>query len=889
MFVLVDGSSYLFRAYHAMPDINNDQGMPTGAIYGVINMLRRLIKDYHPEYVAVVFDPKGKTTRHSYFPDYKANRPPMPEDLRVQIQPLHDIIRALGLPLIIQPGVEADDLIGTLAKRASDKGEQVLISTGDKDMAQLVNENVTLVNTMTNKNYDIAGVKAKFGVMPERIIDYLALIGDTVDNVPGVPKVGPKTAVKWLDQYGCLDNIIAKADEFTGKVGQYLRDSLEMLPVSKRLVTIDCAIPLQEDLSDLKRKAQDDEKLRVLFQELQFKTWLREIDAATPKTTQADKKVNVILDQAGLDALIKTLTHTRTFAFDTETTSLNAMQAHLVGMSFAAEGMDPCYIPLGHDYLGAPKQLDRQQVLNQLRPFLTSKEKTLVGQNIKYDYKVMRHAGVTLAARMRDTMLASYVLNPVAASHGMDALAEKWLNHQTIHFEDIAGKGKKQLTFNQIQLDQAAPYAAEDADVTLQLDAVLMNELSQDTDHEKIYQAIEMPLMPILAKMEYQGVLLDQALLHEQSKALQARIDVLQEQIFSLAGQPFNIDSPKQLQVILYDKLQLPILKKTPKGQPSTAEPVLTELAHDFELPQAILTYRSLAKLKSTYTDKLPQEVNPETGRVHTTYRQAATSTGRLASNNPNLQNIPVRSEEGRAIRKAFVAPQGKKIISADYSQVELRIMAHLSKDTGLCEAFAQGFDVHRATASEVFAVDFDAVTDLQRRHAKAINFGLIYGMSAFGLAKQLGVGRQEAGDYIDMYFQRYPGVKSYMQRARDQAHAQGYVSTLMGRKIHVPEIHSNNKMRQNAAERAAINAPMQGTAADIIKLAMIRVDRALAETNLDAVMIMQVHDELVFEVAEHDVDTVVALVRDCMENAASLDVPLLVDVGVGDDWESAH
>jgi DNA polymerase I len=894
-FILVDGSSYLFRAYHAMPELMNSKGVPTGAAYGVINMLKRLASDYDSEQVVVVFDPKGKTTRHGYYPDYKANRPPMPDDLRVQIQPLHEIIRALGFPLVIQAGVEADDLIGTLAVRIAKKGFDVVISTGDKDMAQLVNKQVTLINTMSKTTLDVAGVKEKFGVAPEQIIDYLALMGDTVDNVPGVPKVGPKTAVKWLDKYQSLDNIIAHADAFSGKVGQYLRDSIPMLPMSKRLVTIDCAIPVEEDLSALKMKAADTERLKVLFGDLEFKSWLNELStngstATTKEAPVTEKKdYECILNKARWSEIITKLRHERVFAFDTETTSINPMEARIVGLSLGFQDGLAVYVPLAHDYLGAPAQLDKKEVLESLRPFLTSREKTVVGQNLKYDYKILAHEGLLIKANMQDTMLESYVLNPVAARHDMDTLALNVLGKTTIHFEDIAGKGKKQLTFNEIDLEQATPYAAEDADITLQLHEKMHAQLSDDAAHLSVFDSIEMPLMPILANMEFTGVLLDSNLLHKQSAVLATRIDVLQKNIFEAAGEPFNIDSPKQMQAILYDKLNLPILKKTPKGQPSTAEPVLTELAQNHELPRAILEYRSLAKLKSTYTDKLPLEVNEKTGRVHTSYRQAATSTGRLASNNPNLQNIPVRSEEGRAIRKAFVVPEGYTMLSADYSQVELRIMAHLSQDKGLCDAFSKGQDVHKATAAEVFGVPLEAVTADQRRSAKAINFGLIYGMSAFGLAKQLGIDRASAQKYMDVYFSRYPGVKRYMEKTRELAKAQGYVSTIFGRKIIVPEINATNKMRQMGAERAAINAPMQGSAADIIKLAMIKVDAWLKENTLGARMLLQVHDELIFEVPTEKLGALKAGVKACMESACDLEVPLVVDVGCGANWEEAH
>ncbi|MDF1655633.1 MAG: DNA polymerase I [Coxiellaceae bacterium] len=898
--VLVDGSSYLFRAYHALPELNNAKGIPTGAAYGVINMLRSLVKEYNTSHIAVVFDAKGKTTRHEIYPDYKANRPEMPEDLRVQIEPLHNMIRALGLPLIIQPGIEADDLIGTLAERGEQAGLHVIISTGDKDMAQLVTPKVSLVNTMSQTEMDEAGVEAKFGVKPDQIIDYLALMGDTVDNIPGVPKVGPKTAAKWLAQYDSLDNIMQHADEFKGKVGQYLRDSLEFLPLAKQLVTIDCDIEMSVKIDDCVRHPIDTEQLRHLFAEFEFKRWLKELDstdanvipaeqATEQLTEQQNLSIDTILSQQQFEDCLEKCKAATVLALDTETTSINPMQADLVGLSLAWGVDHAVYIPLAHDYLGAPQQLDKKTVLTALQPILENKKIKIIGQNLKYDIKVLRRAGCDLNCQWVDTMLQSYVLDPAANRHDLDTLAEKYLGHKTIHFEDIAGKGKKQLTFNQISLEQAAPYAGEDAAIALQLYHHFHVELEKDKELLAVLNDLEMPLMPILAEMEYTGVLIDAAVLHKQSQALAKTIQKFTDEIFSMAGEEFNIDSPKQLLTILYEKLQLPILKKTPKGQPSTAEPVLTELSHDYPLPKAILSYRSLVKLKSTYTDKLPLEINPDTGRVHTSYRQAATSTGRLASNNPNLQNIPVRSEEGRAIRKAFIAPKGFQVMSADYSQIELRIMAHLSADKGLTTAFNEGLDVHKATAAEVFGVPLDKVTADQRRSAKAINFGLIYGMSAFGLGKQLGIDRNSAQEYMDTYFARYPGVHEYMAEARHQARKQGYVSTLYGRKLQVPEINSSNKMRQNAAERAAINAPMQGTAADIIKRAMIAVDQWLHEHCPQANMIMQVHDELVFELPEQQAAACMAGIKACMENAAQLHVPLIVDMGLGNNWEEAH
>lgn len=892
--VLVDGSSYLFRAYHAMPELTNSKGMPTGAAYGVINMLKSLLNDYNTSHIAVVFDSKGKTTRHTIYPDYKANRPEMPEDLRVQIEPLHRIIQALGLPLIMESGIEADDLIGSLAKRAEQQGLQVVISTGDKDMAQLVTDHVTLVNTMSQTTMDEDGVEQKFGVKPERIIDYLALIGDSVDNIPGVPKVGPKTAVKWLSQYDSLDNIMQHADEFKGKVGEYLRDSLSFLPMAKQLVTIDCDLDMHVTIDECVRKPMDADALKTLFSELEFRRWLADLDN-TDSNVQAvsaesvEIEVVTVLDADQLAECVTRCQQATVIALDTETTSIHPMQAQLVGVSLAWDGHQAAYIPLRHDYLGVPAQLSQQEVFAALQPVLEDNSKIIVGQNLKYDIKVLQRAGIHLTCHWVDTMLQAYVLNPSAGRFDLDTLAEKHLNHKTIHFEDIAGKGKKQLTFNQISLDKAAPYAGEDAAIAWQLYHHFLTEMKQDEQLLMLFNDMEMPLMPILAAMEYHGVLIDAELLHKQSRSLGVSIAQLQQQIFDQAGCEFNIDSPKQLVEILFDRLQLPIIKKTPKGQPSTAEPVLTELSHDYPLPKAILQYRSLVKLKTTYTDKLPLEINTDTGRVHTSYRQAATSTGRLASNNPNLQNIPVRTEEGRAIRQAFIAPEGFKVMSADYSQIELRIMAHLSQDDGLLKAFSEGLDVHRATAAEVFGVGVDDVSDQQRRSAKAINFGLIYGMSAFGLAKQLDVDRGSAQHYIDTYFARYPGVHDYMERARQTAREQGYVSTLFGRKLWVPDIKSSNKMRQNAAERAAINAPMQGTAADIIKRAMINVQAWLAKNHPAASMIMQVHDELIFELPDAVVGECMAGIKACMESAAQLDVPLLVDMGVGDNWQQAH
>lgn len=889
--ILVDGSSYLFRAYHALPPLTNSDGMPTGAVYGVINMLKKLIAQYPSEHIAVIFDTKGKTFRHKMYPEYKANRPEMPEELAVQIEPLHNLIKALGVPLIAVPGVEADDVIGTLAVQAQQQGLTTLISTGDKDMAQLVNDQVTLINTMNDKTMDIAGVEEKFGVKPEQIIDYLTLMGDTVDNVPGVPKVGPKTAAKWLNQYNSLDNIIAHQDEFKGKIGEYLREAIPSLRLSKDLVTIKCDVPLDFDFASLTMQQADTPELKQTFAKLEFNAWARQLDKEQ-SGNQADKTENqytTIFDQGTFNEWLKKLTQAKTFSFDTETTSLNAMEAQVVGLSFADQAGNAAYVPLTHSYLGAPEQLDKAWALAQLKPLLSDKQYTVVGQNLKYDYKVLRNEGIEITATMRDTMLESYVLNSSAQRHDLDTLALKYLGVETVHFEDIAGKGKKQLRFDQIDIDKAAPYAAEDADIALQLDQQFLPKINKDADLAKVFAKIEEPLLPVLANMEYTGVLLDCTKLAKQGQFVEQQLQKLEKEIYKISGEEFNIASTKQLGAIFYDKLKLPVLKKTPKGQPSTAEPVLQELALDYPLPKHILEYRSLAKLKSTYIDALPQQVNPKTGRIHTVYRQAVTSTGRLSSTDPNLQNIPVRTEQGRKIREAFIAPQGYKIISADYSQIELRIMAHLSKDKGLLDAFTHGLDVHSATAAEVLGKKIEDISPTERRSAKAVNFGLIYGMSAFGLAKQLGIDRAAAQDYIDKYFARYPGVKQYMEQTRELAHQQGYVQTCFGRKLFLPDINSSNHMTKMGAERAAINAPMQGTAADIIKLAMLDVDAWLKQGEVNAQMIMQVHDELVFEVAEDQVEHAKAQIKSLMEKAFQLDVPLIVEVGVGDNWEEAH
>ena len=899
-FVLVDGSSYLFRAYHAMPGFTNSKGEPTGTVYGVINMIRRLLKDYEPEHIAVVFDAKGKTFRNDMYKEYKANRPAMPDDLREQIEPIHQVIKAMGLPLICVPGVEADDVIGTLSEQAAEAGIDTVISTGDKDMAQLVNKHVSLVNTMTETSMDIEGVKEKFGVPPERIIDYLALIGDTSDNVPGVPKVGPKTAVKWLEMYDSLDGVMQHADEIKGKVGENLRDFMDKLPLSRDLVTIKCDVELDETPETLHRNSPDNETLRDLFTKLEFKTFLSEASNALANEgleenspdiksdTKIEKNYETIFSQNELDKWFKKLKQSACFSFDLETTSLEYMQAEIVGLSFSVEAGSAAYVPLAHDYMGAPEQLDRDAVLQQLKPLLENEKVCKLGQNLKYDMNVLGKYDIHMQGIQHDTMLQSYVLDS-NARHNMDDLAFKHLGMTTIHYEDVAGKGAKQITFNQVEIENAAPYAAEDADITLRLHEAMWPELQKTKSLEKVYREIEIPLLPVLSRIERCGVKLDITMLKNQSKQLTKRMAELEQEIYDIADQEFNIGSPKQLQEILFEKLGLPVISKTPKGQPSTAESVLQELANDYPLPKRILEYRSLSKLKSTYTDKLPKQVSASTGRVHTSYHQAVAATGRLSSSDPNLQNIPVRTEEGRRIRQAFIADAGYKIVAADYSQIELRIMAHLSADKGLVDAFSRGQDVHSATAAEVFGVAPDKVTKDQRRSAKAINFGLIYGMSAFGLAKQLDIGRNEAQDYVDLYFKRYPGVKEYMDQTRLIAKEQGYVETVFGRRLYLPEINARNGMRRQYAERTAINAPMQGTAADIIKRAMIELDKEIQAGEFDIRMIMQVHDELVFEIRESQIDGAIKLINEKMVNAASLDVPLVVDVGIGMNWDEAH
>jgi len=890
--VLIDGSSYLFRAYHALPKLMSTKGAHTGAIRGVISMIRKLMADYPQSHIAVVFDAKGKSFRNTLYPAYKENRAAMPDELREQILPIQDIIRKMGLPLLIIEGVEADDVIGTLAEEATRRQMAVLISTGDKDMAQLVNPHITLVNTMTDTMMDEAGVEEKFGVRPDQIIDYLALVGDASDNIPGVPNCGPKTAVKWLAAHASVEGIISHADEIKGKVGENLRNSLDTLRLSYQLATIKLDVALDVKPEELLLTPPDVEGLRQLFTEYEFRQWVDELRGnsdSVPMEESAGTDYQTILSRAELARWIDILQAAPAFAFDTETTSLDYMQADLVGVSFSVKSGEAAYIPLAHAYLGVPEQLSREVVLGELRGLLEDPNKQKIGQNLKYDMSVLARYGIELRGIAFDTMLESYVLNSVATRHNMDDLALKYLGKSTIAFEEVAGKGAKQITFDQVDIEIASKYAAEDADITLQLHEALWPKLHALPSLQSVFEKIELPLVSVLSRIERNGVLLDTGLLNRQSAKLSQRLEELERDAFELAGEPFNLGSPKQLQTIFFEKLQLPIKKKTPKGQPSTAEDVLQELALDYPLPKVILEYRGLSKLKSTYTDQLPKQVNPGTGRIHTSYHQAVAATGRLSSTNPNLQNIPIRTEEGRQVRKAFIAAPGYQLIAADYSQIELRIMAHLSSDAGLLTAFAQGLDIHKATAAEVFGQSLEAVTADQRRSAKAINFGLIYGMSAFGLARQLGIGRGDAQSYIDLYFERYPGVLDYMDRTKALAAEQGFVETLFGRRLYLPEINTTNFQRRQGAERTAINAPMQGSAADIIKLAMIDVDRWLTTDKPDARMIMQVHDELVLEVNADQVDEVAAILTAKMSQAVELKVPLLVETGVGLNWEEAH
>lgn len=909
--LLVDGSSFLYRAFHAMPDLRNRHGEPTGAIYGVLNMLRRLSKDYPADYSACVFDAKGKTFRDDWFPEYKAHRPAMPADLVQQIEPLHQAISASGWNILMLDGVEADDVIGTLAQQARD-GIRCVIATGDKDLAQLVNERVTLINTMSNEKLDMAGVNTKFGVPPERIVDYLTLVGDPVDNVPGVEKVGPKTAVKWLTQYGTLDNLVQHAGEIGGVVGENLRKALDWLPQARRLITVKCDVGLPQTYNQLIPPQPDKEQLRGLYERFEFKTWLRELDggknSSSVTSTSQGKGVDpatpdllgdppartdsthyvTILTEAQLDAWLEKILAADLVCVDTETTGLDMMNAQLVGMSFAITPHQAAYLPLAHIYPGAPDQLNREHALKELKPWLESPKHRKLGQNLKYDMHIFANHGILLAGIHDDTLLESYVLES-HKPHDMDNLALRHLNVKTISFADVAGKGAKQICFDQVDIATATHYAAEDADITLQLHQNLSPQIAAQSGLLHVYRDIEMPSMHVLYTMERNGVLLDCALLQIQSRELGEKLIALEARAHEAAGQPFNLNSPKQIQEILFDKLGLPVVKKTPSGTPSTDEEVLQELALDYPLPKILLEYRGMAKLKSTYTDKLPLMVDRETGRVHTSYSQAVAVTGRLASSDPNLQNIPIRSAEGRRIREAFIAPPDSRIVSADYSQIELRIMAHLSGDAGLLTAFANNEDIHRHTAAEIFMVAPAEVSGEQRRYAKVINFGLIYGMSAFGLAKQLGIERSAATAYIDRYFARYPGVKNYMDSTREQAKQQGYVETVFGRRLWLPEINSSNGQRRQGAERAAINAPMQGTAADLIKLAMIAVQHWLESERLHSRLIMQVHDELVLEVPEKELHLVKEALPKLMCGVAELQVPLLVELGEGKNWDEAH
>ncbi|MEM7401848.1 MAG: DNA polymerase I [Pseudomonadota bacterium] len=902
LIVLVDGSSYLYRAYHIpnLQNLHNAEGMPTGAVRGVVSMLKRLLKDENPTHIGVVFDAKGKTFRHEMYKDYKANRPPMPEDLQVQIEPLHNLVRALGLPLLCEPGVEADDVIGTLASQAAKQGHKVLVSTGDKDMAQLVNKQVTLVNTMTDTRMDTKGVVEKFGVAPHQIIEYLTLTGDKSDNIPGVPSVGPKTAAKWLNEYETLDEIIKNADSIKGKVGEKFRDHMEQLPLSKELTTIRCDLKLQTSIDELAIQDENSTELRSIYKHLEFKTWLKALGEDDEESKVKEQKVasqptktkyQLVLTNKDFDAWLKKLKAADLIAFDTETDSLDYMQANVVGLSFAVKAGEAAYVPLAHNYPGAPKQLARDEVLKKLQPILNNKKAKIIGHNLKYDRSVLLNHNIQLDGIQHDTMLESYVCNSVASRHDLDTLCEKHLDHKNIHFEDVAGKGAKQITFDQVELDTALNYAAEDADMVLRLHDIFWSELQEKkkAKQKELYTNIELPMLEVLSNVERNGVMLDAMQLEKQGKGLSKRIVEVEKEAFKLADGKFNLSSPKQIREILFDKQGIPVIRKTPGGEPSTAEDVLQELANDYPLPKLLLEHRTLSKLKSTYVDKLPALINSKTKRIHTSYHQAVAITGRLSSSDPNLQNIPIRTEEGRRVRQAFVAPMGYLVLAADYSQIELRIMAHLSNDERLCEAFAKGEDIHRATAAEVFDLSLDKVEAEQRRAAKAINFGLIYGMSAFGLAKQLGITRTEAQKYVKLYFSRYPGVKTYMDNIRERARDQSFVETLFGRRLYLPDINNKNVQRRQYAERTAINAPMQGTAADIIKLAMIKIDTWLQDKAAECKMIMQVHDELVFEVEKSVVDTTKQQIKQLMESAAELSVPLVVDAEVGSNWDEAH
>ena len=892
--VLIDGSSYLYRAFHALPRLTNSLGEPTGALHGVLTMIQKLLREERPAHVAVVFDAPGKTFRDELFAEYKATRPPMPDELRSQVQPILDAVEAMGLPLLRVAGVEADDVIGTLCKQAADRDLRVLVSTGDKDLAQLVNDKVTLVNTMNDTRMDRDGVKAKFDVYPEQIVDYLALIGDTSDNIPGVPKVGAKTAAKWLNEYDSADGIVRNADDIKGKVGDSLRENIDQLRLSQQLATIRQDIDLDLGIEDLSPSAADLKRLRELYGHFELRSLLGQLDdgvdaPAAAVNEKSGTDYETVLTWDAFDRWFKKINQAKLTAFDTETTSINYMEAEIVGFSLSVKDNEAAYIPVAHDYPGAPDQLPRDEVLAKMRGWLEDDSKKKVGHHLKYDAHILARYDIPLKGMQYDSMLESYVLNSVATRHDMDSVARQYLGRETIHYEDVAGKGAKQLTFNQVDLESAAPYAAEDADITLQLHEALWKQLNEFPRLKSVYEDIEQPLVPILLAMEETGVLVDRKMLNTQSGELAKKMVELEAKAHKLAGGPFNLGSPKQLQEILFDRLGLPVVRKTPKGQPSTAEDVLVELAEEYDLPAVIIDYRSVSKLKSTYTDKLPLQIDKATGRIHTSYHQAVAATGRLSSTDPNLQNIPIRTPEGRRIRQAFVAPPGQVLLAADYSQIELRIMAHLSADPGLVQAFADELDVHRATAAEVFGMALCDVTDDQRRSAKAINFGLMYGMSAFGLAKQLGISRGEAQEYVNLYFDRYPGVKAFMDAIRDRASKDGYVETVFGRRLYLPEINDRNANRRQYAERTAINAPMQGTAADIIKRAMIAVHAWLNAERPGARMIMQVHDELVFEVDEDKVDAVSERVIELMCAAATLEVPLKVDVGVGMNWDEAH
>jgi DNA polymerase-1 len=933
--VLIDGSSYLYRAFHALPPLTNSKGVPTGAVYGVLNMLSKFLRDYTPPHIAVVFDAPGKTFRDELFAEYKANRPPMPDDLRSQLEPLLAAVDALGLPMLRIEGVEADDVIGTLACRAAAAGQRVLISTGDKDMAQLVNEQITLINTMSNTVLDRAGVKNKFDVFPEQIVDYLALVGDSSDNIPGIDKVGPKTAARWLNAYGTLDGLLEHASEIPGKVGDNLRAGLATLALARQLATIRSNLELPLQGADLMRRAPDPDKLRAIYSALELRSLLNQLEAGTaavvavaqaealvpgtgtgtpgtPGTpaevavvtevaiaapedpdaaalAQIPKNYETVLDETALARWCEALSNAEVFAFDTETTSLDYMTTEIVGLSFCIEPGHAAYVPLTHDYPGAPPQLDRARTLEALKPLLEDPDRGKLGHHLKFDMHVLENYGIQLRGQRYDTMLESYVWNSTATNHSLDSLARFYLNLETLRFEDVCGKGAKQIGFNQVSIENAAAYAAEDADLTLRLHHTLWPRLERTPKLERLYTEVEQPLVPVLQRMEHFGVRIDREMLRAQSVEISRRLAEIMEQTHREAGQPFNLESPKQLQQVLFEKLQLPVLRKTPSGTPSTAEDVLEELAETHPIPRMILEYRGLAKLRSTYTERLPESINPRTGRVHTSYHQAVAATGRLSSNDPNLQNIPIRRAEGRRIRQAFIADPGCVLLAADYSQIELRIMAHLSGDESLLRAFAEDRDIHQATAAEVFGLRIEQVTADQRRSAKAINFGLIYGMSAFGLARQLGIPRGAAQTYVDLYFARYPGVRAYMERTREQARREGFVETVFGRRLYLPEIRSRNRQLQQGAERAAINAPMQGTAADIIKRAMITVDAWCEHASIPTRLIMQVHDELVLEVREDGLEQARAAVRRLMSEAGSLSVPLKVEAGSGTNWDQAH